>query len=395
MCLEIKETVMKKLLTKALLCLAILGLASFATSVQAKDYSDLQKDHWAYKQIQVLTDFDVVVGYPDGTYMPDANVTRAEFATMVIKAFEQQNAEIKAPVKFSDIKESDWFYGMVQRAVMYDLLKGDPKGAFDPYGNVSRGHAISVITNALTTETISNAKAIEILENSYTDYKQIPDWLIIAAGKAEILGMVVKAPGEENMINANRPATRAELAAFLVKMLEQAKLNPNAKLKEAMSPKIADGIVIENAYLEGYVATIPAGTVIPVMVLNESITSQKTKVGEQFLSKLPKNLVTKEKYLLLVENDPMSGKISDVKIGRLFIRNGKVDMETHTITTHRNQTAAFCGDAFGGNRLEGFWKTLYLKIFKGKRVVVKNGEIVNLKLKKQIRIDLTNGMILE
>ena len=384
---------MKKLLTKALMLAAILGFTSAATF--AKDYADLPKDHWAYKQIQILTDFNVVVGYPDGNYKPEQNVTRAEFATMVIKAFEQQKAEIKQPTKFTDVSEKDWFYGMVQRAVMFDLLKGYPDGHFDPYGNVSRGHVISTTVNALTTETISNQKAKEILENSYSDYDQIPDWLIIAAGKAEILGMVVKAPGEETVINAERPATRAELAAFLVKMLEQAKLNPNAKLKEAMSPRTGEGIIIPTTTLEGYIATIPAGTVIPIMVLNKSITSQKSKVGEQFLSKLPKNLITKEKYLLLVENDALNGKIASVKVGRLFIRNGEVTMETHTITTDKNQTAAFCGDALGGYRPEGFWKTLYLKVIKGHRIQIKEGDILNLKLNKPVRIDLTNGMILE
>lgn len=384
---------MKKLLTKALMLAAILGFTSAATF--AKDYADLPKDHWAYKQIQILTDFNVVVGYPDGNYRPEQNVTRAEFATMVIKAFEQQKAEIKQPAKFTDVSEKDWFWGMVQRAVMFDLLKGYPDGHFDPYGNVSRGHVISTTVNALTTETISNQKAKEILENSYSDYDQIPDWLIIAAGKAEILGMVVKAPGEETVINAERPATRAELAAFLVKMLEQAKLNPNAKLKEAMSPRTGEGIIIPTTTLEGYIATIPAGTVIPIMVLNKSITSQKSKAGEQFLSKLPKNLITKEKYLLLVENDALNGKIASVKVGRLFIRNGEVTMETHTITTDKNQTAAFCGDALGGYRPEGFWKTLYLKVVKGHRVQIKEGDILNLKLNKPVRIDLTNGMILE
>ena len=383
---------MKQFLAKALVLLAVFGFTSLTSF--AKDYKDLPEDHWAYKQIQILTDFNVVVGYPDGNYRPDQQVTRAEFATMVVKAFEQQNAEIASPVKFTDVSEKDWFYGMVQRAVMFDLLKGYPDGHFDPYGTVSRGHVISTTVNALTTETISNQKAVEILENSYSDYKEIPDWLIIAAGKAEILGMVVKAPGEENYINAERPATRAELAAFLVKMLEQAKLNPNQKLKDAMSPRLADGIVIQNTTVDGYIATIPAGTVIPIMVLNKEITSQKSKVGEQFLSKLPKNLITKERYLLLVENDALNGKISNVKIGRLFIRNGVVEMQTQTITTDRNQVAALCGDAMGGNRLEGFWKTLYLKIFKGHRVVVKEGDILNLKLSKPVRIDLTNGMIL-
>ena len=240
---------------------------------------------------------------------------------------------------------------------------------------------LSTIVNALTTETVSDRKAKEVLENRFADYKDIPDWLIIAAGKAEMLGMVVTEPGEENYINANRPATRAELAAFIVKMLEQAKQNPNAKLRETMKPRTADGLIIQNAQLNGYIATIPEGTVIPIMVLNKLITSQKSKTGEQFLSKLPRNLITKERYLLLVENDALAGKIGDVKVGRLFVRNGSVEMVTHTITTDKNQLATLLGDAYGGNRLEGFWKTLYLKVIKGHRVVVKEGEILNLNSK--------------
>ncbi len=384
---------MKKFLTKALTLAVIFGISSMATF--AKEYKDLPKNHWAYKQIQLLTDFDVVVGYPDGLYRPEQPVTRAEFSSMVVKAFNQEKAPITNPVQFKDFTEKDWFYGVVQRAVMFDLLKGYPNGNFNPRGTVARGHVISTIVNALTTETISNQKAKDILENSYDDYDQIPDWLIIAAGKAEILGMVVKAPGEDNYINAQRPATRAELAAFLVKMLEQAKLNPNEKLREAMRPRMGEGIVIDAADVDGYIATIPAGTVIPVMVLNKQITCKKSNVDEDFLSKLPKNLVTKEKYLLLVEGDCLNGKITDVKRGRLFVRNGFVNMQTHTITTDRNQTATLLGDAVGGYRLEGFWKTLYLKVIKGHRIVIHEGDILNLKLQKPVRIDLTNGMILE
>ena len=383
---------MKKFLTKAL-TLAVVFAISCASTI-AKEYKDLPKNHWAYKQIKILTDFDVVVGYPDGLYRPDQQVTRAEFSSIVVKAFDQANAPITNPVKFKDVSQKDWFYGVVQRAVMFDLLKGYPNGNFNPRGTVARGHIISTVVNALTTETISNQKAKDILENSYDDYDQLPDWLIIAAGKAEILGMVVKEPGEDNYINADRPATRAELAAFVVKMLEQAKLNPNEKLREAMRPRMGEGVVV-NADVDGYIATIPAGTEIPIMVLNKKITCKDSNVNDDFLSKLPKNLITKEKYLLLVEGDCLNGKLKDIKRGRLFVRNGFVNMQTHTITTDRNQTAQLLGDAVGTFRLEGFWKTLYLKVIKGHRIVIHEGDILKLVLKKPVKIDLTNGMILE
>lgn len=383
---------MKKLLTKALMLTLMLGFTSLAS--MAKEYKDLTPDHWAYKQIQILTDFNVVVGYPDGNYRPDQAVTRGEFASIVVKAFDQEFAEIKNPVTFTDVKTTDWFWGVIQRAVMFDLLKGYPDGHFDPYGTVERGHVISTVVNALTTQTVSRQKAVDILENSYSDYDQIPEWLLIAAGKAEILDMIVKAPGDEEAINAQRPANRAELAAFIVKMLEQAKLNPNEKLKAAMAPRLAEGIVV-NSELDGYIATIPAGTVIPIMVLNKQITCKKSRVNEDFLSSLPKNIITKEKYLLLVEGDVLNGKIESIQRGRLFVRNGKVDLRTDVITTDKKQTAEFLGDALGGYRPEGFWKTLYLKVIKGHRIVINEGDILNLKLRKPVKIDLTNGMILQ
>lgn len=384
---------MKKLLSKVLVLTAVLGFTCI--NVLAKDFNDLPQNHWAYKQIQTLSDFGVVVGYPDGSYKPDANVTRAEFATMAIKALDQQNAELKSTVVFSDLPDTHWAYGMVERGVMFDLIKGNPDGTFDPNGNVSRGHALSVVVNALTTESISRSKAVEILEHSYVDYKVLPEWLIITAGKAEILGMIVKSPNDPTKINADKPATRAELAAFLVSMIEQAKLNPNAKLKEAMSPKLADGIVIQNASVQGYIATIPAGTIIPVVVCNETLSSQSSKVNDQFLSKLPKNLITKEKYLLIVENSPITGKVSDVKVGRWFFRDGKLCMETTSITTAKNPCASFAGVVLKDTELRPFWKTFFQRLFKGSRVIYKNGQVVNVQLTKPVRIDLTNGWIVE
>ena len=57
-------------------------------------FSDLSEEHWAYPQIQQLAKDGIVVGYPDGTYKPDEKITRAEFASMAVKALKQQEANI-------------------------------------------------------------------------------------------------------------------------------------------------------------------------------------------------------------------------------------------------------------------------------------------------------------
>lgn len=385
---------MKKLISGLVVLCAAFSLN--AGIAGALEYKDMTPEHWAYKNIQQLTDWGVVVGYPDGNYRPDQNVTRGEFSTMVVKALGQANAVVSNPVDFPDVKTNEWFYDMVQRAVMFDLVKGYPDGKFYPYGTVERGHAISVITNALTTEQISESKAKEILESEYTDYTQLPPWLIIMAGKAEILGMVVTPPGHEGKLEAERPANRAELASFLVNMIEQAKLNPNAKLREAMRPPLYDGIVIEGATLQGYIATIPAGAIIPIMLLDSSV-SRKDFTGEPYKAKLPKNLITPEHYLLLPEGSMVYGDIQNVKPQKFFIRHGDIMKRTCTIDAPHNPGATFAGEVIDPPVKHGFWKKEFVEAIKikGAKRYYDKGMVVNIRLLKPIKVDLTNGYILE
>ncbi len=73
-----------KNLIKGMLCTAVIAFGIMpATAFQ---FPDVAINHWAASQINILSDEGVIVGYPDGTFKPDDNVTRAEFASMAIKA---------------------------------------------------------------------------------------------------------------------------------------------------------------------------------------------------------------------------------------------------------------------------------------------------------------------
>ena len=85
-------------------------------------YTDMSESHWAYQPIKFLTEVGVVVGYPDGTYKPDIPVTRAEFASMAIKALGQENTTVSQPIHFSDITPDFWAYDIIQKAVYFDLI---------------------------------------------------------------------------------------------------------------------------------------------------------------------------------------------------------------------------------------------------------------------------------
>ncbi len=381
---------MKNIL-KMLLGAAVLVL----TTAPVMAFPDVADDYWAAPQIKLLSEQGIIVGYPDGTFKPDANVTRAEFAAMAIRALGQQHTKVAQPVHFTDINEEYWAYEDIQKALYFDLISCDKAGElFRPEDSVSRAESLTVAVNALTTETISQAKAKEVLAQIYTDAHTIPEWFLIPAGKAEILGMIVVAPSAQKAaLEAERPATRAEVSAILYNMMEQAKLNPNAKLAEAMRKKTGEGFVVDNATVQGSVGTIPAGSVVPVR-LNSYISTKTSEGGTLYTATVPQNYVTREKFILVREGAALKGQLLDVRPGKYFVRNGVLVLENSLITTENDQVAQFY--ATGEIKKDRNWWMKFVRwAFKGEQLEVAADGTVNMKLLKPLKIDLTNGWIYE
>ena len=378
-------------LSKLLLSLATIMLIAFP----AFAYPDVTSDYWAAPQIKELTEKGVIVGYPDGTFQPDENVSRAEFASMAIKALGQEHTTIAQPVNFNDIEPGFWAYDAIQKALYFDLISCPPQGeAFRPDDTVTRGESITVAVNALTTEQISNIKAKEVLSKKYADTNEVPENFLIPAGKAEILHMLVIIPSANKAkIEAERPATRAEVAAILYNMMEQAKLNPNAKLAEAMRKKTGEGYVVENAFVQGSIGTIPEGAILPVKIGNY-ISSQTSQPGEIYSASAPENYITKDKFILVYKGSNLKGQLLDVRSGKWFVRNGVLVLDNSLLTTNNDQTVHFNGVAEITKNRNWFMKIVRATL-KGEKLNVTPEDVIYIKLLKPIKVDLTNGWILE
>lgn len=375
--------------------LALSALVTLVITIPAFAYPDVNSDHWAAKQIEVLTEKGVIVGYPDGTFKPDDNVSRAEFASMAIKALGQEHTTVAQPVKFTDIEPGFWAYDSIQKALYFDLISCPPQGEpFRPDDTVTRAESISVAVNALTTEQISDMKAKEVLSKKFADTNEVPEWFLIPAGKAEILNMLVTIPSKDKAkIEANRPATRAEVSAILYEMMEQAQLNPNAKLAEAMRKKTGDGYVVENAFVQGSIGTIPAGAIVPVKLSNY-ISSQSSQPGEIYVASAPENYITKDKFILVYKGSNLKGQLLDVRSGKWFVRNGVLVLDNSLITTNNDQTTTFSGTGEIKKDRNWFMKIVRATL-KGEKLNVNPEDVVYIKLLKPIKVDLTNGWILE
>ena len=353
-------------------------------------YSDMNENHWAYQSIKFLTEVGVVVGYPDGTYKPDIPVTRAEFASMAIKALGQEDANLAQEIHFSDINKDFWAYNIIQKAVYFDLIPDAKDEKFRPYDSVTRAEAITIAVNALTTQQISEQRAQEIISKSYEDYTQMPAWFLVAAGKAQLLDLIVVMPGNEGKLEADRPANRAEVAAILYKMMQEAKLNPNAKLAESMQKRTADGYIVDNVKVQGSIGIIPAGSIFPIQ-METVVGSQISNVTDIYTAKVPKNIVTKDKYLLIEQGSDLKGQVKHVQRAKLFRQNGEVIIKNELLVTPNDQAVMLYGVATLDPGKIGFWS----KLFKGAKVLTMPEQIVNIRLLGPLKIDLTNGYIYE
>lgn len=381
---------MKNIL-KALLAVAVVAFGI----MPAIAFPDVNSDHWAAAEIKLLSEQGVIVGYPDGTFKPDDNVTRAEFAAMAIRALNQHHTKVVQPVNFTDVTVDHWAYEDIQKALYFDLISYEKEGElFRPDDSVSRAESMAVAVNALTTETISLEKAKSVLAKRYIDTHTVPEWFLIPAGKAEILGMIVVIPSaKEAALEAERPATRAEVAAILFKMMEQAKLNPNAKLAEAMRKKTGEGYVVPEATVQGSVGTLPAGSIVPIK-LTTYISSQTSEGGAMYTATAPQNYVTKDKYILVRQGANLKGQLLDVRPGKYFVRNGVLVLKNALITTENDQTTAF--NAVGEVVKDRNWWMKFVRwAFKGEKLEVPADDVVNVKLLEDLKIDLTNGWIYE
>ncbi len=363
-------------------------------------YPDLPSDHWAYEAVTFLTDKKVVVGYPDGLYRPDQKVTRAEFATMVIKALGLYEKDTPEIFNYKDTK-GHWADRNIQVASYYGLVKGYPGDMFYPNRDVTRIEALEVILNALSPENIDSEQAKHFL-SIYKDYSEIPDWALISAGKCQMIGLVYNMPGHETTLEPLRPATRGELARFLFNMTEAVKIMPSEKIKKEMEPKKpvepkkADGYILDNVYYDEDYAVIPKGTVLPLTV-DKCLNAKTVKEGEQFTARAPFNFVTREKYVVIPVGVQIDGRVHKVQRPFRFFKNGYMALTTTNILDDKGfpemKIVATLGERNADMRIirnDPYLTRTRYNVVKGQNMYIHKGQRVEFVLLEPLRIKIFN-----
>lgn len=112
--------------------------------------------HWAESVITQFHQKGFISGYGDDTFKPDASITRAEFISMLNKAFGLTQ---KGEVTFSDVSADAWYYDAVTTAVKAGYCAGYEDGTFKPNATITRAEAAVMIAKA--KGLIANAQAAD------------------------------------------------------------------------------------------------------------------------------------------------------------------------------------------------------------------------------------------
>lgn len=186
------------------LCLMLLfSSVALAQEVQSKDFSDVN-GHWAEGEIAAWTGQGIIGGYPDGTFQPNRQITRAEFTKILNSALGYQE---QAAINFSDVKKGDWFYGEIAQAVKAGYIKGYADGTVKPNDPISRQEAAVIISRIMWLK--GNAAQTQ----GFTDGSRIPSWSKGAVGA--VAGAAYMGGYPDKSFQPVKPISRAEALVTL------------------------------------------------------------------------------------------------------------------------------------------------------------------------------------
>ncbi len=149
---------------------------AFTTS---NTYSDVACGKWYNNPISTMSALSIITGYPDGTFKPNKPITRAEFAAIAARFDETQSGK---SATFSDVI-GHWASKEIGIAYYNDWIKGYPDGTFKPDQNITRAEAMTLINRVLERKPESPADLLTNM-NKWTDNMDTSKWYYLDVQEA-------------------------------------------------------------------------------------------------------------------------------------------------------------------------------------------------------------------
>ena len=180
-------------------------------------------NHWAKDAVNDMGSRMVVTGRGNGVYAPDTSITRAEFATIVVRALGL--AQATGESGFGDVSGSDWFNGYVGTATAYGLITGYDSTSYGPNDMITREQAMAVLERAMKKTglgvTLTDSEIATLLA-AYTDGSAVSGYAKTSVAACLKTGVVNGSSA--TTLSPKGYVTRAEVAVMVQRLLQKSGL---------------------------------------------------------------------------------------------------------------------------------------------------------------------------
>lgn len=179
--------------------------------------------HWASESIHNMGARLIVYGVSEGQFAPELNITRAEFAAIIVRALGLKLEPSQG--KFTDVEQGAWYSSVVQTAYAYGLINGFQDGTFGPEKSITREQAMVIISKAMLLtdlQGVAHGSSAESIVGAYKDGNQVASWAVVGVADAISAGIV--SGKVDNSLAPQAAITRAEVAVIIERLLQNSDL---------------------------------------------------------------------------------------------------------------------------------------------------------------------------
>lgn len=186
--------------------------SQYMIAENTKTFEDITQ-HWAKNEIEIMAARYIIKGVSDKNFMPQANVTRAQFAAFLSRALKLEKQSDQNA--FEDVQSSDWYANEVAKAAEAGLILG-ADGRFRPNDNITREEMALMIVRAYH---YGGGKTDSLPELTFRERMAVSPWALNGVREAVGLGIIQGRP--DGTFGPNELATRAEAAKVLKSLLDK------------------------------------------------------------------------------------------------------------------------------------------------------------------------------
>ena len=185
-------------------------------------FKDVEK-HWAKDYVNDVGSRLIDDGVGNGNFAPNRAITRAEFASMVVKALGLKGTN--SPEKFGDVHKEDSYYDYIYTAYEYGILTGYSNGNFGPQDLITREQAMTMLAKAMEIVDLNVTVSDADVSNQLKLFKDSDSISLYARQAATIcVKNGIFAGDNKGKLTPKDNLNRAESATIIIKLLKKAEL---------------------------------------------------------------------------------------------------------------------------------------------------------------------------